>query len=67
MAKALAAAERIFGIVESKSEINAVEMDKDSSKKRLNPLDVKGHIEFRDVWFRYPTRKTDFVLRGLTL
>jgi ATP-binding cassette subfamily B (MDR/TAP) protein 1 len=28
---------------------------------------VKGKIEFRDVWFRYPTRKTDFVLRGLNL
>lgn len=67
MAKAMAAADRIFGIVESKSEINAVEMDTDSSKKRLNLADVKGHIQFKDVWFRYPTRKTDFVLRGLTL
>lgn len=28
---------------------------------------MKGKIEFRDVWFRYPTRKTDFVLRGLNL
>jgi len=28
---------------------------------------VKGHIEFRGVWFRYPTRKNDFVLRGLNI
>ena len=28
---------------------------------------MKGNIEFRDVWFRYPTRKTDFVLRGLNI
>jgi len=28
---------------------------------------VKGNIEFRNVWFRYPTRKTDFVLRGLNI
>jgi len=28
---------------------------------------VKGTIEFKDVWFRYPTRKTEFVLRGLSL
>ena len=26
-----------------------------------------GKIEFRDVWFRYPTRKEDFVLKGLTM
>ena len=67
MAKAMAAAERIFGIVESESEINAVEMDSDATKKRLNLQDVKGQIEFVNVWFRYPTRKTDFVLRGLSL
>lgn len=28
---------------------------------------VKGKIEFREVWFRYPTRKEDFVLRGLNI
>lgn len=28
---------------------------------------MKGSIEFKDVWFRYPTRKTEFVLRGLSL
>lgn len=28
---------------------------------------VLGKIEFKDVWFRYPTRKDDFVLKGLTL
>ena len=27
--------------------------------------DVKGKIEFKNVWFRYPTRKEDFVLRGI--
>jgi ATP-binding cassette subfamily B (MDR/TAP) protein 1 len=29
--------------------------------------DIIGKIEFKDVWFRYPTRKEDFVLRGMTL
>lgn len=28
---------------------------------------MKGKIEFKNVWFRYPTRKDDFVLKGLTL
>lgn len=65
--KANAAATKIFKILEQPSEINALKMDKDSSKKRLNPADVKGKIEFKNVWFRYPTRKDDFVLKGLTL
>jgi len=33
----------------------------------LNTDDIKGKIEFRNVWFRYPTRKQDFVLKGLQL
>lgn len=63
----MAAAERIFEITEAESTINAMAIDADSTKKRLNLKDVKGQIEFRDVWFRYPTRKTDFVLRGLSI
>lgn len=27
----------------------------------------RGEIEFKDVWFRYPTRKEDWVLKGLNL
>jgi len=27
----------------------------------------QGKIEFKDVWFRYPRRKEDFVLRGMNL
>jgi len=33
----------------------------------LNIEDIKGKVEFRNVWFRYPTRKEDFVLQGLTI
>ena len=67
MGKAQAAAERIFKIKDAPSQINAIEIDKDTSKIRLNLDDIKGKIEFRDVWFRYPTRKEDFVLRGLNI
>jgi ABC-type multidrug transport system fused ATPase/permease subunit len=28
---------------------------------------IDGIIEFKDVWFRYPSRKEEFVLRGLSL
>ena len=40
-------------------------MDRDKEGKDVT--EVKGHIEFRNVWFRYPTRKEDFVLKGLNL
>ena len=29
--------------------------------------DFKGDIEFDNVWFRYPTRKNEWVLKGLTM
>ena len=68
MGRAKAAADRIFKIIDSASKINAQQIDKDTSKKSiLSPEQIEGKIEFRDVWFRYPTRKEDFVLRGLSL
>lgn len=33
----------------------------------VRPESLRGKIEFKDVWFRYPTRKEDWVLRGLNL
>jgi len=36
MGKAIAAAARIFAIIETESEINAMEIDTDSTKKRLD-------------------------------
>lgn len=65
--KAQLAATKIFKIIEQPSKINALEMDKNKSMKKLNKDQVTGKIEFKNVWFRYPTRKNEFVLRGLTL
>ena len=28
---------------------------------------MMGVIEFRDVWFRYPTQKNKFIFRGLSV
>ena len=28
---------------------------------------MRGDIEFENVWFRYPTRRNEWVLRGLSL
>ena len=65
--KGEAAAERIFKIKDYPSKINAVQIDKENTKKRLDLKNVEGRIEFKNVWFRYPTRKEDFVLRGLSI
>lgn len=67
MGKAQISATKIFKIIEQPSEINAIKMDEDVSKVKLDPTKVKGKIEFFNVWFRYPTRKDDFVLKGLTM
>lgn len=33
----------------------------------VDPAAFQGLIEFDNVWFRYPTRKSDWVLKGLSL
>jgi ATP-binding cassette subfamily B (MDR/TAP) protein 1 len=54
--------------MEHPSTINAIAIDHETDKIRIECADqIKGKIEFRNVWFRYPTRKEDFVLRGLNL
>ena len=66
--KATSAAERIFKIVDVPSTIDAVTMNSDTTKTRINDIEsIKGKVEFRDVWFRYPSRKEDWVLRGLNI
>ena len=66
-AKANAAADRIFKIKEYPSKINAIEIDKENSKIKLDLSKVEGRVEFKDVWFRYPTRTEDFVLKGMSI
>jgi len=67
MGKATAAANRIFKIKEYPSKIDAIEIDEKNEKKRINFDELSGKVEFKDVWFRYPTRKEDFVIKGLNL
>lgn len=67
MGKAKVAADRIFKIIEHPSQINAIEMDEKKQGKSIDLATFEGRVEFNNVWFRYPTRKEDFVLRGLNL
>lgn len=63
--KAKAAANKIYKMIDEPTKVNAVEVD--PSLIRINEESFKGEIEFQDVWFRYPTRKADWVLKGLNL
>jgi ATP-binding cassette, subfamily B, multidrug efflux pump len=56
---ALAAAERIFELLDTAPEIV------DPAEPRHLPLPGRGEIEFRDVWFRYG-EDGEWVLRGVS-
>lgn len=65
---AQASIEECFKLMDVPSKINAVQMDEDSALATFdNTKPGNGVIECKDVWFRYPTRKEDFVFRGLNL
>ena len=43
-------------------------MDSDPIKKKIEKVeDIKGKVEFKNVWFRYPSRKDDWVLKGMNI
>lgn len=67
MGKAFSAARKIFAIMDEPSKIDAKAISQKSDTVKIKPENMKGKIEFKDVWFRYPTRKQDWVLRGLNL
>lgn len=65
MGKAKAAAIKIFSYIDNASKINAIDIPADA--KKADSATFSGKIEFKDVWFRYPTRKNEWVFKGLNL
>ena len=65
MGKAKKAGLSVFTYIDLPSKINAVDIPAEAVK--INPATFKGEIELRDVWFRYPTRKNEWVFKGLNL
>ncbi|PKU78762.1 ABC transporter B family member 11 [Dendrobium catenatum] len=55
-----AAAYKMFETIRRKPEIDAY----DTSKKKLD--DINGDIEFRDVYFSYPSRSDEQIFRGFS-
>ena len=69
MQKAKAAALKIFRIIRRPSEIDVLDNEGayTSVGNDVNAETFKGEIEFKDVWFRYPTRLDQWIFRGLNL
>uniref|UniRef100_A0A0E0MUY5 MDR-like ABC transporter n=1 Tax=Oryza rufipogon TaxID=4529 RepID=A0A0E0MUY5_ORYRU len=56
-----AAAYKMFETINRKPEIDAY------STTGMKPDDIRGDIEFRDVYFSYPTRPDEQIFRGFSL
>lgn len=65
--KAKSAAGRIFSMIEHPTEITALHGNGKKNQVEIDLEKFQGNIEFHNVWFRYPTRKTDWILKGLNL
>ena len=55
MARSRQAAVKVYSIIDKPSQIDVLAPDQDKAKKVIKG-DFEGRIEFKDVWFRYPTR-----------
>jgi ATP-binding cassette subfamily B (MDR/TAP) protein 1 len=63
--KAYKSALRIFGIIDQRSDIS---VDEESSDKIMaTDKTFQGEIEFKNIWFRYPTRTDVWVLKDFCL
>ena len=63
--KALEVARRMFQTIKRPSQIDALAPGQASA----TPIaaDFSGRIEFKDVWFRYPERRNQWIFKGLNL
>ena len=59
----------VSGGVDDLSEVQWIEGVQYETKQTRNvdAKDFKGEIEFKDVWFRYPTKLQQWVFKGLNL
>jgi len=66
LAAGLGAAEKIFKMINTPTTIDAMASDEES-KGKTKIDDFRGEIEFKNVWFRYPSRLDDWIFKGLNL
>lgn len=64
--KAKQAALKIYSIIDRPSKIDVMDASQ-LTATTIKKADFQGTIEFKDVWFRYPTRLDQWVFKGLNL
>ena len=64
--KATKAAQKIFLVMRRPSMVDPLS-DETKAATPVPAEGFRGEIEFRDVWFRYPTRLQQWVFKGLNL
>ena len=64
--KAMKAALKIFYMMKRPSKIDVLSEETQAAKP-VPEAGFNGEIEFKDVWFRYPTRLQQWVFKGLNL
>ena len=57
--QAVGASEKVFELIDRKPQI-------DHTSGSLKPDRLDGRVEFKNVWFSYPTRPDTPVLRGVS-
>ena len=57
--QAIGAAEKVFELIDRVPEINP-------EGGKSQPTKLQGTVEFKNVWFSYPTRPEVQVLKGIT-
>jgi len=64
-------ANRVFDVIDAPSEIDALLPYENPTNLKLDfrhkQLPVLGDIEFQGVWFSYPNRKNQWVLKNFSL
>ena len=66
IAKAKIAAAIVFRMMLVPSEIDTLGADQEKAKP-VSQSGLSGKIELKDVWFRYPTRREQWIFKGLNL
>jgi len=63
--KGIEAATKIYNIIDEPSLIDPFQLN--SNERIATKENIKGRIEFKNVWFRYPTRTDNWILKGLNM
>ena len=66
MGKSKAAVVSIFTTIDEKSLIDPYEIRDRTDPPAIRPTSVKGEIEFRNVWFAYPSKPEKTVLKNVS-